>query len=280
MSLAFAGAIGAALAVTAALLAPAFPRGMRAHIVHPETDSLHDAAWARATWVWEACRAGAIAAAVAVSLATGVPLVIAALVGGVAPSVVLRLRVGTARRRARSATTRILRLAEAALRSNATLPQALRRAVDACDDALAARPFARILRAYDLGARLEDALDADARRIEDGWIRVACQTLAIGARSRLPPSRAAALVAAAADRLAFADRVDEEVRARTSGVRVQMAILAAIVPALALYLAFTVPALGTTLAAPLGRFVLVPAALALEAVGMFASWHVARVALR
>jgi len=65
------------------------------------------------------------------------------------------------------------------------------------------------------------------------------------------------------------------VRARTSGLRLQIVLLAALVPGLALYLALTVPGMAETLATPLGRFVLLPVAAILEVIGILASRRVA-----
>jgi len=100
---------------------------------------------------------------------------------------------------------------------------------------------------------------------------MALETLAMGIASRLPYDRAGILVAAVADRLAFEERLDEEIRARTAGLRSQVVLLALVVPAIAAYLAFTVPSLAATLGQPIGRFVLIPAALALEVIGVIAS---------
>jgi Flp pilus assembly protein TadB len=93
----------------------------------------------------------------------------------------------------------------------------------------------------------------------------------MGIASRLPHDRAGNLVAAVADRLAFEDRLDEEIRARTAGLRSQVALLALVVPGIAAYLALTVPSLAATLEQPIGRFVLIPGALTLELIGVVAS---------
>ena len=100
---------------------------------------------------------------------------------------------------------------------------------------------------------------------------MALETVAIGIASRLPHDRAGILIAAVADRLAFEERLDEELRARTAGLRSQVVLLALVVPAIAAYLALTVPSLAATLEQPIGRFVLIPAAFVLEAVGLIAS---------
>jgi Flp pilus assembly protein TadB len=151
------------------------------------------------------------------------------------------------------------------------LPEALRRAADASDDQLARQPFADALRAFDLGAPLDDALRTAAENATDERMRIALETLAIGIGSRLPGDRAGVLVAAVADRVAFDERLDEEVRARTSGLRAQVLLLAAIVPSIAAYLALTVPSLGATLTGPIGQTVLIPGAIALEVIGIVAS---------
>ena len=179
------------------------------------------------------------------------------------------------------ATTHLLRATEAALRSGASLPEALRRACGAAtEDRLARRPFVEALRAFDLGASLDQALRASVHRGTDSRSRMALETLAMGIASRLPYDRAGILVAAVADRLAFEERLDEEIRARTAGLRSQVALLAMVVPALAAYLALTVPSLAATLGQPIGLYVLIPAALALEAIGVIASRRAIEGALR
>jgi len=260
------------LAVTALLLAP----HLRTALVpttgsHPDGRVLADLGWPRPLWQWELLRGAAVIAALAVGRAIGLPEPIAIIAGVVAPSVAARLRAETASRRSRVAMTRLLRGAEATLRIGGALPEALRRAVDASADDIARRPFAEALRTFDLGSALDDALRRAAARSRDDRARIALETLAIGVTSRLAGDRAAVLLAAVADRLAFEERVDEEVRARTGGLRVQVVLLAALVPAMALYLAMTVPSLGQTLSSPIGRLVLIPAAAALEVAGLVAS---------
>jgi len=171
-------------------------------------------------------------------------------------------------------------MTEAALRSNAGVPEALRRAIGGTEDRLAVRPFAAALRAFDLGAPLDDALRRAAGATADPRVRVALDTLALGIASRLPGERAGALVAAVADRLAFHERLEEDVRARTNGLQLQVILLAGLVPALTIYLSYTVPSLGSTLGSSLGKLVLIPAAVLLEAVGILASRRAVNGVLR
>ena len=274
VSVAAAGALSAALAVSCAVFAPFARRHptLSAHLSHPDVQALDDVNWRRSIWEWEALRSGCILAGAVLSLATPLPLLALLAAGALTPSVLLRSRAGAVRWRARLATTHLLRATEAALRSGASLPEALRRACDAATlDRLARRPFAEAIRAFDLGAPLDEALQTSAQRAVDPRSRMVLETIAIGIASRLPYDRAGILVAAVADRMAFEERLDEELRARTAGLRAQVILLALIVPGIAAYLAFTVPSLAATLGQPIGRFVLIPAAVALEVVGLILS---------
>jgi len=273
LSIAAAGALVAALSVSCAVLVPfarrVAPSGLR--IDHPERRALDDLGWHRPLWQWEALRVCWIGAAALLAFLCALPLLAAVAAGVLAPSIIVRSRAGAIRRRAHRATTRLLRATEAALRSGASLPEALRRGCDTvAPDAVAARPFAEALRAFDLGAPLDRALQTSAD-VSDARTRIALETVAMGIAARLSYERAGILIAAVADRLAFEERLDEEVRARTSGLRSQVVLLALVVPAIAAYLALTVPSLAATLAQPIGRFVLIPVALMLEAIGLIAS---------
>lgn len=274
MSFAAAGALAAALAVSCAVLAPFAPQSalLLARMHHLDRRALDDAQWRLPLWQWEAVRGACIAVAAILSLATPLPPLAAAAGAALAPSIVIRSRAGAARWRARLATTHLLRATEAALRSGASLPEALRRACGAAtEDRLARRPFVDALRAFDLGAPLDQALREAADATADPRSRVALETLAMGIGARLPFDRAGILVASIADRLAFEERLDEEVRARTAGLRSQVLLLAFVVPGIAAYLALTVPSLAATLGQPVGRFVLIPVAATLEAIGLIAS---------
>jgi Flp pilus assembly protein TadB len=274
MSVAAAGALAAALAVSCAVFAPVARRATSParDVSHPDRQAVDEANWRLPLWQWELLRAGCIVAGAILSVATPLPLAIMVAAAAVGPSLVVRSRAGAVRWRARRSTTHLLRATEAALRSGASLPESLRRACGAAtEDRLARRPFVDALRAFDLGAPLDAALRDAARCASDGRSRIALETLAMGIASRLPYDRAGTLVAAVADRLAFEDRLDEEIRARTAGLRSQVVLLALVVPGIAAYLAFTVPSLSATLGQPIGRFILIPAALALEVIGIIAS---------
>lgn len=281
MTIGLVGALAIATAAVALVLGlslrDVLPRSVA--LPHPDAAALLDAGWTRGLRRWEALRAGAVAAALVVAGALGMPLAVAAF-AGLVPSLWVRLRAEAARDRARRALARIVATTESALRSGLSLPDALRRACEASGDRLAARPLLEALRAFDLGASLDAALTAKAGRCRDERARVVLGSLALGIAERLPRERLADLLAAVGDRASFEERLDDEVRARAAGARQQQRLLAALVPAIAAYLAFTMPTLGATLGTDLGRYVLIPAAAALEVVGIVLGRRIIRGALR
>lgn len=277
MSLLAAGTLAAATAAAAvALLVPL--RGVAltgARVPHPEAASLADAGWQGGIVGWEAARCGAIAACGVAAIALGLPLALAAAAAA-APSVWIRFRAEAARDRARRAFGRILAMTESGSRAGLSLPEALRRAADAVGDPLASRPLLETLRAFDLGASLDAALTLAAGRTADEHARVALGSIAVGVAEQLPRERLADLVASVAERAEFEQRLADEVRARAAGARQQQSLLAVVVPAIAAYLALTMPALASTLGSDLGRFVLIPAAACLELGGILIGRRIVR----
>lgn len=169
----------------------------------------------------------------------------------------------------------VLQATSAALRSGAPLSIALRQALEGHGTVMR-DPYRRALRAFELNADLHEELRAAGHATSDRRVQLGLEALALVAAEQLPAVRAAAIVASVADRLAFDLRLAEEVRARTSGVRAQIVLLALLVPALALYLVLSLPGLAGTLGSPLGLFVLVPAAAVFEIAGIVASRAIVR----
>jgi Flp pilus assembly protein TadB len=190
-------------------------------------------------------------------------------------SVIARIRE---HREAASAGPRaldVLQATHAALRSGLPLAPALRLALERAPVS-ASDSFQRAQRAFELNAPLDHALRDAAREASDRRVVLALEALALVAAEQLPAARAAAVIASVGDRLAFEARLADEIRARTSGVRAQIVLLALLVPALALYLVVTLPGLAATLTSQLGIFVLIPSAIAFETLGIVASRAMAR----
>ncbi len=274
MNLAIAGAIATALAVTTLVLVPYGTAGVWGpSITHPERSLLREAGWTRSLLLWEYIRALAIAVGLALAGSLGVLPI--GLVGAVAPSLAARTVVARRREEQARDSVALLQMVLAGLRSGASLTEALRLAVSS-GHADAPRPFAGAVRAFDLGAPLDVALREARAQAHDRRVVLGLDALALCVAEQLPASRCGTLIASVVDRLVFEQRTADDVRARTSGLRVQILLLAALVPGLAVYLAITVPGVAETLAMPIGRFVLVPLAATLEAAGVIASRRVVR----
>lgn len=272
------GVIGG-VAVAAMILALAslpFARHWSLPVVtHPDSSALREAGWDITLRTWETARAGLIVAGVVTFAAVGPPPAFGVLLG-IAPSLVARARAGAARERARHALPALLVATHAGLRSGVALPEALRRAVTACTDPIAREPFEAALARFDVGDPLDVALTAGAHRARDPRSADAMRTLALGVAERMPVDRSASLLGAVAELAQHDEALLEEVRARSAGVRVQMYLLAAVVPLLAAYLVVTMPGLGATLGSGVGRTILVPVATVLEIAGIVASRRIVR----
>jgi Flp pilus assembly protein TadB len=264
-----AGAIAAALAVTCALLAPlGLPSIAGLSMKHPDRLVLREMGWTRSLLQWECLRAAAAACGLALAVSVGVLPV--ALLGPVVPSIAVRTFAARRRDERARDTVALLSMTLAGLRSGSSLTEALRLAAGSGPESEFG-PFAGAVRAFDLGAPLDLALREARTRTRDPRVLLGLDALSLCVAEQLSGSRSATLIESAVNRLVFEQHVSDDVRARTSGLRVQIVLLAALVPCLALYLAFTVPGLANTFTTPLGRFVLLPLAGFLEVVGVIAS---------
>lgn len=274
MNLVLAGAIAAALSITCLLLVPlGSVRVLGRPMTHPERAVLHEAGWTRSLLVWECLRAIATIGGLVVAGSLGVlPL---GFVGAVIPSFVARTLAARRRDERARETVALLQMTLAGLRSGASLTEALRLAAGSGPE-FALGPFAGAVRAFDLGESLDGALSQARKRARDRRVILGLEALTLCVSEQLPGSRCAMLIASAVDRLVFERQLADDLRARTSGLRGQIALLAALVPGLALYLAVTVPGLAETFTTPLGRFVLLPVAASLEAIGIVASRRLVR----
>lgn len=271
-----AGAVAVATAVFATTLAFSV-RELAGPIrwTHPDATALRDVGWEHGMARWELLRIGAASLIAVAAVTAGIPPV-SVIAAGLGPSIWVRFRAEAARERARRSLGRVLTAVETALRSGLSLPDAIQRGVDAAGERLATAPLAEALVAFDLGSSLHEALERAAVSARDERWRVVLTTLAVGIAERLPRDRIADLLGRISQRVAFEDGIDDEVRARSAGARQQQRLLAVTVPALALYLAATMPGLAATLGSEVGRSVLVPAAATLQVAGVILSRRVMR----
>lgn len=269
MSLVIVGAIATALAVTCLILVPlGAPRISGLSLAHPERSVLRDAGWARSLLAWECLRALAgICGLVLAGSLGALPLGFLALA---IPSFVARTLAARRRDERARETVALLQMTLAGLRSGSSLTEALRLASGSGTE-FGFGPFAGAVRAFDLGAPLDLALREARAGARDRRVVLGLDALSLCVAEQLSGSRCAMLISSAIDRLVFEQHIADDVRARTSGLRAQIVLLAALVPGLALYLAVTVPGMAETFATPLGRYVLLPLAALLELAGIVAS---------
>ena len=269
------GAIACAASVWLAAVAILAPSAPRTPWPHPESDRLRDAGWRWTAVRWEATRLCCGCATASVAWGVGFVPATALALGLIAPSFALRVRSDARRERAGHKSLDQLRAVRAALASGASLAEAIRRGVASVTDAIASRPLRRVVREFSVGASLSDSLRGAASEAQPR-LRPALRTLAIGVEERLPVPQVCLLVGAVIERLSFDEQLEAEVRARTSGVQLQIWGMAAIVPALAFYLAATVPIVGEALRSDLGTRLLIPTAAALELLGIALARQAAR----
>jgi Flp pilus assembly protein TadB len=266
VSLVVAGAIATALAVSCLLLVPLGSSHLHVSMPHPERVIVRDAGWTRSMLAWEGLRATTtICGLVVAGSLDALPI---GLIGLAGPTLVARSLASRKRDERARQTVSVLQMTLAALRSGSSLAEALRLAAGSGPES---GPFAAAVRAFDLGAPLDTALRDARAEARDQRVVLGLDALSLCVAERLSGARCATLIASVVDRLVFEQQVGDDVRARTSGLRVQVVLLAALVPGLALYLAVTVPGMAETLTAPLGRFVLLPLAALLEIAGIIAS---------
>lgn len=273
MSLELVGAIATALAVTCLVLVPlGSSRMWEPWITHPERSVLREAGWKRSWLAWECLRVTTLICGLALAGSLGAPAI--GLFGAVVPSIVVRTLAARRREERARQTIALLQMTLAGLRSGAGLTEAVRLAA-ASEPDVEFGPFTAALRAFDLGAPLDVALRGVRAQTRDRRLIVGLDALSLCVAEQLPASRCVTLIASTVDRLLFEQRTADDVHARTAGLRVQIVLLAALVPGLALYLALTVPGMAETLTTPLGRYVLLPLAATLETIGILLSRRVA-----
>ena len=213
-------------------------------------------------------------------LVLGSPVVaVAAGVGGLlAPRLYVDALVRAQRRRTEAEAPRLLQVMLASLVAGRTYLEALQEARARANDRWLREDLDHILRSFHLDVPLEQAI-ADVRENTAGRnLGLIWDNLAICVANRIPASRAKGLFVELSSTVQFNAQVQQEVRARTSGQRTQIWLLAAIVPGLFLYLRLINPDFFVVLdQTVVGRFLLLPGAVTLEVIGIVLSFRVAQV---
>lgn len=213
-------------------------------------------------------------------LLLGSPVVaVGACVAGLSlPRLYLDALVRAQRRRTEAEAPRLLQILVGALAAGRTYIEALVEARTRITDRWLREDLDHLVAQFHLDVPLDRAI-AEVRAATAGRnLGLVWDNLAVCIAHHIPASRAQGLLAELASTVQFNVQVQQEVHARTSGQRLQVWLLAAIVPGLFLYLRLVdrdfFSVLDDTFT---GRFLLLPAAVCLEVLGVVLSFRVSRV---
>ena len=204
-----------------------------------------------------------------------------AVLGGAAGLLVPRLYlawlVHAQSRRSETEAPRLLQAVLSGLTAGGTYLDALRQARLTCTDPWIREDLDFVIQRFLLDVPLHESLQVVRARVVRGNLGLIWETLTICAANQLPTQAARTLLFELSATVQFNVQLANEVRARSSGQRAQIWLLAVIVPGMYLYLRLMSPQLLSVLdETAVGRYVLFPVAAALEVIGIALSFRIAR----
>jgi Flp pilus assembly protein TadB len=213
-------------------------------------------------------------------LVLGSPVVaVAAGAAGLAlPRLYLDALVRAQRQRTEAEAPRLLQVLVAALVAGRTYLEALVEARARVADRWLRDDLDHVISRFHLDVPLERSL-AEVRAATAGRnLALVWDNLAVCIAHHIPAARAQGLLTELSSTVQFNVQVQQEVHARTAGQRLQIWLLAAIVPGLFLYLRLVDRDVFAVLDdTATGRYLLLPAAVLLEVLGVVLSFRVARI---
>jgi Flp pilus assembly protein TadB len=199
--------------------------------------------------------------------------------GFFAPRLYLRFLVFQHTRRSEAEAPRLLHTLLASLAAGTTYLEALRQARLAISDPWIRDDLDTAIQGFMLDVPLEQSLAQIRRSVRSRNLGLVWNLLAICCANNLPTVTARGLLSELASTVQFNVQLSGEVQARTSGQRLQVILLAIIVPGMYLYLRLLSPELLSALdETAVGRYVLVPLAAVLEVLGLYMSFRISQVA--
>jgi tight adherence protein B len=205
---------------------------------------------------------------------------IGAVVGLLLPRIYVRFLIRSQAGRSEAEAPKLLQVLLANLVAGSTYLDALRQARLAAHDDWIREDLDYVIQRFLLDVPLEASIREIRARVQSRNLGLIWDNLAICCANRVPTQTARALFTELASTIQFNVQLASEVRARASGQRIQVWLLALIVPGMYLYLRLLNPdflsSLGDT---TLGRYVLVPIAAMLEFLGLYLSYRVSRFAV-
>jgi Flp pilus assembly protein TadB len=206
--------------------------------------------------------------------------VLALIAGGtglLAPRIYLAWLVHAQSRRSESEAPRLLQAALSGLTAGSTYLDALRQARLSCTDPWIQEDLDFVIQRFMLDVPLHESLQAIRGRVRTRNLGLIWETLTICAAHHLPTQAARTLLLELSSAVQFNVQLGSEVRARSSGQRAQIWLLAVIVPGMYLYLRLMSPQLLSVLDETMvGRYIFFPLAAALEVIGIALSFRITR----
>jgi Flp pilus assembly protein TadB len=206
--------------------------------------------------------------------------VLAVFAGGAGllmPRLYLAWLVHMQSRRSESEAPRLLQAVLSGLTAGSTYLDALRQARITCTDPWIREDLDYVIQHFLLDVPLHQSLESVRARVTTRNLGLIWETLMICAANQLPTQAARTLFFELSSTVQFNVQLANEVRARSSGQRAQIWLLAIIVPGMYLYLKLMSPELLSVLdETAVGRYILFPLAAALEVVGLALSFRIAR----
>ncbi len=204
---------------------------------------------------------------------------LAGAAGFMTPRLYLRFLVYQQARRSEAEAPRLLHTLLASLAAGSTYLEALRQARLATADPWIREDLDTAVQGFMLDVPLEHSLGQIRRSVRSRNLGLVWNLLAICCANNLPTPTARALLTELSSTVQFNVQLNSEVQARTSGQRLQVLLLAVIVPGMYLYLRILSPELLSALdETAVGRYLLVPAASVLEILGLYLSFRISRAA--
>lgn len=204
--------------------------------------------------------------------------VVGLLAGLAAPRTLLAWLVHRQAERADGAAPRFLQAMVAQLSAGATYFEGLRQSRLSVDDPWLRQDLDGVVHEFMLDVPLETALRHRRAKIRSHNFGLIWDTLAICVATGVPTGTANGLLAELAGSVQFNVQLQHEIRARSAGQRLQVWLLAFLVPGLYLYLRLLNPDLLSVLDdTGLGHYVLLPVAVLLEVLGLYLSIRLTRV---
>jgi len=201
----------------------------------------------------------------------------AAGAGLLVPRLYLAWLVHAQSRRSEFEAPRLLQALLGGLMAGSTYLDALRQARLTCTDPWIREDLDYIIQRFLLDVPLHESLHTIRGRVTTRNLGLIWETLMICAANQLPTHAARTLFFELSSTIQFNVQLANDVRARSSGQRAQIWLLAVIVPGMYLYLRLTSPQLLSVLdETMLGRFVLLPLAAVLQVAGIALSLRIAR----